>query len=63
MSSKDEDEDECSGCGSSYEERKARAQRYPDDDIPLGLTECPHCGAEKCCFCNMGDDVECGNCP
>lgn len=24
---------------------------------------CPRCGADKCNRCDMGDDVECGNCP
>ena len=29
---------------------------------PHGLSDCPHCGATKCCICDLGDDVECGNC-
>lgn len=38
----------CTGCGNSN---------------PLYLGECPHCGSQKCDCCDMGDDVECGNCP
>lgn len=22
----------------------------------------PHCGADKCCMCDMGDDVRCMSC-
>lgn len=48
---------ECKGCGATAQDR-ARSQ----PTAPQGLSECPHCGGEKCCMCDMGDDVECGNC-
>lgn len=38
---------ECNGCGFEKPESK---------------TTCPHCGADKCNVCDMGDDVECANC-
>ncbi len=49
---------ECGGCGATYAERK----KNKPDSTHLGLSKCPHCGADKCCMCDMGDDVECGNC-
>ena len=52
-----QDDDECDGCGSTAAERRSNR---PDD--PGGLTACPHCGAMKCCMCDMGDDVGCGSC-
>lgn len=48
-------ESECAGCGSTPEEREKH------DGRP-GLRRCPHCGAEKCCVCDLGDDVECASC-
>ncbi|TDX11930.1 hypothetical protein EDF88_4528 [Buttiauxella sp. BIGb0552] len=39
---------ECNGCG---------------NEAPDELYECPHCGAEKCNMCDMGDNVACNNCP
>ena len=50
-------DDECPSCGASAGDRK---RNKPDE--PQGLSECPHCGGEKCCMCDMGDDVECGSC-
>ena len=37
-----------------------RAKNRPED--PQGLSTCLYCNADKCCMCDMGDDVECGNC-
>lgn len=52
-----ESDDDCSGCGSTAAERaRSRAGEPP------GLSDCPHCGATKCSLCDLGDDVECGNC-
>ncbi len=56
-------DDECDGCGSTPSERARLAAGSPSDDVPLGLSSCPHCGACKCAMCDLGDDVECGNCP
>lgn len=52
----------CPGCGSSLADRQKRADQYPDEAIPTDLSECQYCGAEKCCLCDMGDDVECISC-
>lgn len=52
-----ETDDECPGCGATDGDRKRNQPTRPQ-----GLSECPHCGAEKCCMCDMGDDVECGSC-
>lgn len=38
----------CNGCG---------------NENPEYVKECPYCGSDKCNRCDMGDDVECGNCP
>lgn len=46
---------ECPTCGSMPSDRAKR------DDYQE-LRECPHCGTYKCAMCDMGDDVECGNC-
>lgn len=43
------DKVECEGCGDYHYKAK--------------ITECPHCGSEKCPTCDMGDDTNCGNCP
>lgn len=52
--------DECPACGSSLTDREAyKARNEPDDKLSVVLTRCPHCGNEKCCMCDMGDDVEC----
>ena len=48
----------CEGCGATHEDRKTNKPT----ETYLGLSECPHCGADKCTMCDMGDDVECGNC-
>lgn len=56
------EDDECGGCGSTLAERQKRRDKYPDDDVPTGLTRCPHCDADKCCMCDMGDDTECASC-
>lgn len=54
---------ECPGCGSSQADREAYAKRHlGDDTIPTALLNCPHCGAQKCCMCDMGDDVLCLSC-
>jgi len=50
-------EDECPSCGATHTDR---FRNKPTE--PLGLSECPHCGAEKCCMCDMGDDVDCPSC-
>lgn len=52
-----ETDDECPGCGAT-----ARGRRDNKPNSPQGLSECPQCGAEKCCMCDMGDDVECASC-
>ena len=52
-----ETDDECPGCGATAGDRK---DNKPGE--PQGLSMCPHCHTEKCCMCDMGDDVECGNC-
>ena len=52
----EDDKEECFGCGSSFVERNKHSHGLSYKKI------CPHCGSEKCCMCDMGDDVECGNC-
>jgi hypothetical protein len=52
-----ETNDECPGCGATADDRK---KNRPEDQ--QGLSECRHCGALKCCMCDMGDDVECISC-
>lgn len=47
----------CEGCGSTPEDRKRNKP-----DAPQNVTTCHYCGSDKCCMCDMGDDVECGNC-
>lgn len=54
--------DECPVCGSTLADRESRRAKWPEDDIPVNLTKCQFCGSMKCCMCDMGDDVECGNC-
>lgn len=54
--------EECAGCGSSQKDREDYRGRYNDPAIPVDLKKCPHCGAQKCCMCDMGDDVECMSC-
>lgn len=56
MNYRDSDE-ECGGCGST-----AAARARNQAGAQQGLSDCPHCGATKCCLCDLGDDVECGNC-
>lgn len=53
-----ETDEECQGCGAGPGDRK---RNKPSE--PQGLSNCPHCGTDKCCMCDMGDDVACGNCP
>lgn len=48
--------DECPSCDSTYKDRNDTGNTY------TGLSECPYCGTEKCCICDMGDDVECPSC-
>lgn len=52
-----ETDDDCGGCGSTAADR---IRSNPGEQ--QGTWICPHCGAEKCLMCCMGDDVECGNC-
>jgi hypothetical protein len=52
-----ETDDECPSCGATARYRK---QNKPSE--PQGLWECPYCHTEKCCMCDMGDDVECLSC-
>jgi hypothetical protein len=49
--------DTCPGCGATARDR---ARNMPAR--PQGLETCPHCDTEKCCMCDMGDDVECISC-
>ena len=46
---KEQQKQVCMGCGST--------------DYKGELRYCPHCGTSKCSHCDMGDDVECPNCP
>lgn len=48
-------DEECPTCGATASDRQRHAE-------PQGLWKCPHCSSEKCCMCDMGDDVECGAC-
>jgi hypothetical protein len=57
--SHDEDE-ECSGCGSSLADREAFGQRNMGTERKPW--NCRHCDAMKCCMCDMGDDVGCISC-
>lgn len=52
-----ETDDECPSCGASAADR---AHNKPER--PQGLDTCPYCKSEKCCMCDMGDDVECPSC-
>lgn len=47
---------DCPSCGSTPKERRKR------DDYQ-GLRVCLYCDSQKCCMCDMGDDVNCGSCP
>jgi len=49
--------DECPSCGATARDRLSNKPNEPQ-----GLETCPHCMAEKCCMCDMGDDVECQSC-
>ncbi|WP_162854862.1 hypothetical protein [Pseudaquabacterium pictum] len=49
---------DCGGCGSTAAERLKNKPGETQE-----VRECPHCYSDKCCMCDMGDDVECGNCP
>jgi hypothetical protein len=58
---------ECGGCGSTLADRKNYRERNAGsraeyDSIPVDTCLCPHCGAQKCCQCDMGDDVQCNGC-
>jgi hypothetical protein len=44
-------------CGAAARDR---AQNKPRSQ--QGLETCPYCNSEKCCMCDMGDDVECAAC-
>lgn len=52
-----ETDDECPSCGATAGDR---LRNKPGE--PQGLETCPYCNAEKCCMCDMGDDVECPSC-
>ncbi len=52
-----ETDDECPSCGASARDRKRNKPNSPQ-----GLEVCPYCESEKCCMCDMGDDVECPSC-
>lgn len=52
-----ETDEECQGCGASASDRVRN-----NPHVQQGLSECPHCGKDKCSMCDLGDDVECGNC-
>lgn len=52
----------CNGCGSTQADREDYRKRNKDDSIPVDTKNCSHCGAEKCCMCDMGDDVLCMSC-
>jgi hypothetical protein len=54
--------DECSGCGSTRADREQYRKKNSDDTISVDTKLCPHCGAQKCCMCDMGDDVACTAC-
>lgn len=49
--------DECPACGATARDRKTNKPTEPQ-----GLSICPHCNSEKCCMCDMGDDVSCMSC-
>jgi len=49
--------DECPSCGATAADRRDNKSGGPQ-----GLWECQRCGEEKCCMCDMGDDVECPSC-
>ncbi len=52
-----ETDEGCPGCSASALDRR---QNKPNE--PQGLRTCPWCGSEKCCMCDMGDDVDCASC-
>lgn len=65
----DDDEDiedgECPSCGSSLSDRQTYAadnQHPGNPPLPTNLLTCPHCRANKCIMCDMGDDVACLSC-
>ena len=47
----------CHSCGATSLDRKTNK---PNDD--QGITNCQFCNADKCCMCDMGDDVQCLSC-
>lgn len=59
------EDDNCPGCGSSPTDRLKKAEQAKnqyDEVLPIDLANCPHCGALKCCMCDMGDDTDCISC-
>lgn len=56
------DDTECPGCGSSLKDRQDYVKRNNGSRLTTSLRRCPHCGSQKCCMCDMGDDVECLSC-
>lgn len=55
-------DNECPSCGSTLADRNDYRRRNEADGLSTKLKRCPHCGSEKCCMCDMGDDVECPSC-
>jgi len=55
---------ECPACGSRMRDREDYIKRTcdPKDGVTTELAKCPFCGADKCCMCDMGDDVRCLSC-
>lgn len=52
----------CRGCDATLAERERHQKEAGGSPDDLGFRYCRGCGGEKCCVCDMGDDVECGNC-
>jgi len=61
MSTQDE---ECKCCGSRPDARKRylggidASERTKVEEF----TKCPFCSSQKCCMCDMGNDVRCTSC-
>ena len=54
-------DNECPGCGSTPSDREVYASKN-SEPTNTALKSCRHCGTDKCCMCDMGDDVECVSC-
>lgn len=55
-------DDNCPGCGSSPRDRARLRADNGEANSDDAFKNCPRCGSEKCCVCDMGDDVECVSC-